>query len=118
MHSIRLWGIFAISFSLFAVHVAAKNLELKFQWKTIDFEFESPEKRQEALDKRTFIAENVIPVGLDIYKDRLFLSLPRLKQGVPATLAYINLTEVDLKQSKSLFIPNAVFFPIENKKLN
>lgn len=104
MHSIRLWSIFAISISLFAIHAAAKNLELKFQWKTIDFDFESAEKRQEAIRGRTFIPENVIPVGLDIYKDRLFLSLPRLKSGVPASLAYINLTEVDLKQSKFIGI--------------
>lgn len=104
MHSIRLWSIFAISFSLFAVHVAAKNLELKYQWKTIDFDFETAEKRQIAINDQVFIPENVIPVGLDIHKDRLFLSLPRLKRGVPATLAYINLTEVDSKQSKFLFL--------------
>lgn len=110
MHSIRLWSIFAISFSLFAVHVAAKNLELKFQWKTIDFDFEIAGKRQEAIDKQTFIPENVIPVGLDIYEERLFLSLPRLKHGVPATLAYINLTEADLKQSKFIIVGNAVYF--------
>lgn len=109
MHSIRVWSIFAISFSLFAVHDAVKNLELKFQWKTIDFTYDTAEDRQKAIEEQTFIPENVIPVGLDIYGNRLFLSLPRLRHGVPATLAYINLTEVDIKQSKFPFI-SAVYF--------
>lgn len=103
MHSICLWSIFAASISLFAINVMANNLELKFQWKTIDYEYESAEKRQEAIDSQTFIPDNVIPVGLDIYKDRLFLSLPRLRHGVPCTLAYINLTEADQKQSKYIY---------------
>lgn len=97
MHSIKLWSIIAISISLFAIHAMATNLDLKFQWKTIDFDFESAEKRQEAIQRQTYIPSNVIPVGLDIYKDRLFLSLPRIKPGVPASLAYINLTEADQK---------------------
>lgn len=100
MHSIKLWSIFAVSVTLFAINALANNLELKFQWKTIDFDYETADLRQNAIDKQTFIPNNVIPIGLDIYKDRLFLSLPRLKHGVPATLAYINLTEVDQKQSK------------------
>lgn len=105
MHSIRLWSIFAISISLFAIHVtAANNLELKFQWKTIDFDYKSDRDREEDINAHRFIRDNVIPVGLDIYKDRLFLSLPRIKLGVPATLAYINLTEADQRQSKFIFV--------------
>lgn len=87
--------------SLLVMNAAANNLELKFQWKTIDFDYENENMRQAAIDKQTFIPNNVIPVGLDIYQDRLFLSLPRLRHGVPASLAYINLTEVDQKRSKS-----------------
>lgn len=111
MHLIKFWSIFAISISLFAIHVTAKNLELKFQWKTIDFDFENKD-RQEYINSKKFIPENVIPIGLDIYKDRLFLTLPRLKHGVPATLAYINLT--DPKQSKFIFI-SAVYLIFDLK---
>ena len=100
MHSTRLWSIFAISISLFAMHVIAYNLELKFQWKNIDFDYDTAEKREDDIENLTYIPDNVIPVGLDIYKDRLFLSLPRLKHGVPATLAYINLTVAEQKQRK------------------
>lgn len=96
MYSIKLWSIFAICISLFAgSHATAKNLELKFQWKTIGF--------GKIPDQIEFIPENVIPTGIDFYEDRLFLSFPRIKHGVPASLAYINLTEVDLNRSKFKF---------------
>lgn len=102
-----------IGISLFATCWA--NLEIKYQWKTIDFNYESVEKRQEAIDAKAFIEGNVIPVGLDIYKDRLFLSLPRLKRGVPATLAYINMTaEAERKSKRAAHI----FIRINEKLIN
>lgn len=113
MHSIKLVSIFIIGISLFATSWA-NNLEIKYQWKTIDFNYESAEKRQEAIDKQTFIPSNVIPVGLDVYKDRLFLSMPRLKRGVPATLAYINMTAEAEKRSKK----HTVFISINEKLIN
>lgn len=91
MHFLTFVGL-TIGISMFATCLA-NNLHIKYQWKTIDFNFTSAEKRQDAIDKQTFIPNNVIPIGLDVYKDRLFLSFPRLKRGVPASLAYINMTE-------------------------
>lgn len=99
MNSLKLVSICMVGISLFAT-CWANNLEIKYQWKTIDFNYTSAEKRQEAIDKQTFIPNNVIPVGLEVYKDRLFLSLPRLKRGVPASLAYINMTEEAEKRRK------------------
>lgn len=98
MHSIKLWSIFAASISLFIIHAMASDIELKFQWKTVNFDFgDAKDGQEQAYNPEMY---NVIPVGLDVYKDRLFLSLPRLKHGVPATLAYINLTDADLMISK------------------
>lgn len=89
----KLVSIFTIIIISLLATCWASNLEIKYQWKTIDFDYGSPEKQKEAIDRGSFIPNNAIPVGLDIYKDRLFLTLPRLKTGVPATLAYINMTE-------------------------
>lgn len=99
MISMNFVSIYMIGISLFAT-CWANNLDIKYQWKTIDFNYTSVEKRQEAIDKQTFIPNNVIPVGLEVYKDRLFLSLPRLKRGVPVSLAYINMTEEAEKRRK------------------
>lgn len=71
--------------------VANDNLRVAYQWKQIDFEFPNIEERQAAITNFTFISENVVPVGLEVYKNRLFITLPRWKKGVPASLAYIDL---------------------------
>lgn len=78
--------------ALLPVHIVANdNLRVAYQWKEIDFEFPSETERQEAIASKSYIAENVIPVGLEVYKKRLFLTLPRWKEGIPASLAYINI---------------------------
>jgi hypothetical protein len=84
--------------------VANDNLRVAYQWKQMDFEFPNIDERQAAITNLTFVSENVIPVGLEVYKNRLFITLPRWKKGVPASLAYI-----DLNGEKKIFIsgPNA-----------
>lgn len=67
------------------------DLQLKYQWKEIDFQYPTLEEHRNAIDNQTFIPQNVIPVGLEVYENRLFVTLPRWKNGVPASLAYINL---------------------------
>ncbi|XP_021711969.1 protein yellow-like [Aedes aegypti] len=71
--------------------LANDNLRVAYQWSQIDFEFPSEAARSSAIASGDYIAENVIPVGLEVYKRRLFLTLPRWKAGIPASLAYINI---------------------------
>lgn len=70
------------------------NLRVAYQWNQIDFEFpggSGGDDRAEAIRTGAYVPENVIPVGLEVYKKRLFLTLPRWKPGIPASLAYINI---------------------------
>lgn len=81
-----------ILLALLATNVVANdNLRVAYQWKQMDFEFPNIDERQAAIANLTFISENVIPVGLEVYKNRLFITLPRWKKGVAASLAYIDL---------------------------
>ncbi|XP_055295578.1 protein yellow-like [Sitodiplosis mosellana] len=104
MNTVNVVNIFIIGFSLFATCWANNNLQTKYKWNLIDFKYEKAEERQAAIENRTFIPANVIPVGLDVYteKNKLFLSLPRLKNGVPASLAYIDLQELSDNDSPAL----------------
>lgn len=70
---------------------ANDNLRVVYQWKQIDYEYPNIGERQAAIANGDFIQENVIPVGIEVYRDRLFVTLPRWKKGVPASLAYIDL---------------------------
>lgn len=91
MESTKLINIFIIGFSLLTSCRANNGFDMKYQWKEIDFNYLSNGERKMDIDSGTFIPANVIPVGIDVHEDRLFLSLPRLKLGVPASLAYINM---------------------------
>lgn len=84
-----LWTAAIVAIAL--IDGARCSLQVKYQWKQIDFAYPSADDRQNAIDNLTFIPENVIPVGLEVYEHRLFVTLPRWKNGVPASLAYINL---------------------------
>lgn len=68
------------------------NLRVAFQWRQLDFNFSSETEREEAVNSREFIPENNLPLGLEVYEDRLFVTVPRWKAGVAASLAYIKLT--------------------------
>lgn len=39
---------------------------------------------------RDYIAYNNVPMGASHYKDRLFITIPRRRPGVPATLNYVS----------------------------
>ncbi|XP_037042211.1 protein yellow [Bradysia coprophila] len=69
------------------------NLRVAYQWNEIDFEYRSAQDREEAINERSFIPGHVVPVGLEVYKTRLFITLPRWKSGVPASLAYIDIND-------------------------
>lgn len=75
---------------------AHDNLKVAYQWKQIDFEYPNIEERQAAIASGNFIQENNLPVGIEVYRDRLFVTLPRWKKGVPASLAYIDLNGNDV----------------------
>lgn len=84
-------NIFIIGLSLFASCCANNNLQIKYEWKAINFMYPNDSMRSAAISSEAFIPANVIPTALDVHENRLFLALPRLKRGVPASLAYINM---------------------------
>ncbi|XP_075231424.1 protein yellow-like isoform X2 [Lycorma delicatula] len=68
------------------------NNKLKevFSWKEIDFVFPNDFAREEAIASKEFIPANNLPLGLEIFEDKIFVSIPRWKSGVPCTLAVVN----------------------------
>ncbi|XP_067005600.2 dopaminechrome tautomerase [Anabrus simplex] len=65
------------------------RLKELYSWRQIDFVFPSDSTRQAALTSGAYIPENNLPLGLEIWGDRIFVSLPKWKPGIPATLATI-----------------------------
>ncbi|XP_045497878.1 protein yellow [Colias croceus] len=74
-----------------------EQLDIIYEWKQLDFAFPSPAARQQALDNGSFIPKNNIPMGLEVHGDRLFVTVPRWRAGVPASLNYIDLKDNSTK---------------------
>lgn len=79
---------------LLACRVNAANERLKelFAWKTVDFDFPDEATRAKAIENKEYIQENNLPLGLERWHDKLFVTIPRWKSGIVSTLNYINLT--------------------------
>lgn len=63
--------------------------DIVYQWKILDFLYPSLEDRQQALIEGTFVPQNNLPLGLDVWQDRIFITMPRWKNGVPASLSWL-----------------------------
>lgn len=56
---------------------AGRKLEEKFSWKELEFAWPSEELKQEAIKSGKYIESNNLPLGLDVWKDKLFITVPR-----------------------------------------
>ncbi|KAL4707959.1 hypothetical protein ACJJTC_010575 [Scirpophaga incertulas] len=88
-------GTRTLAFLLQLVYLTScmDQLHIIYEWKQLDFQFPSPEARQQALDTKAFVPENNLPMGLEVYGDRLFVTIPRWKNGIPSSLNYVNLKD-------------------------
>lgn len=67
--------------------------ELKevFSWKQLEYNWPSSEFKEEALKTEAYIPQNNLAHGISIWKDKLFVTVPRYKPGVASSLNYIKL---------------------------
>ncbi|XP_051172955.1 protein yellow-like [Leptopilina boulardi] len=70
----------------------------RYAWNVLDFAYPDEGSRQAAIDKGDYIPENALPVGIEIWRNKLFVTVPRWRDGIPGTLNYISL---DTNQSGS-----------------
>ncbi|KDR24297.1 Protein yellow, partial [Zootermopsis nevadensis] len=62
-----------------------------YEWNKLDFTWPDDSFKARFLDSSQFIPENTTISGVKVWRDRLFVTLPRWRRGVPATLASIPL---------------------------
>lgn len=53
----------------------------RFSWRILDFAYPDELSRQLAIAKGQYVPENALPVGIEIWKNKLFVSVPRWKEG-------------------------------------
>lgn len=72
-----------------------EQFRVVYEWNAIDFEWASPVDREAYLNTSRYIPQNVLISGINFYGENLFLTMPRMLDGVPATLATIPLQSSD-----------------------
>lgn len=60
---------------------AANKLQEVFNWRQLDFQFPSQQMKQQALAAGTYIPTNALPVGIEHWENKLFVSVPRWRDG-------------------------------------
>ncbi|CAK1596078.1 unnamed protein product [Parnassius mnemosyne] len=72
-----------------------KTLGTLYRWKQIDFKYPTEQERLAAIANGLFNQTNVIPLGIERWKGRIFVSTPKWKRGVPATLSALPIAAVE-----------------------
>lgn len=80
------------------------NLKERYKWKQVDFTWPSNEVKELATQKGDFIPANNLPLGIERWNNKLFITVPRWRNGVGATLNYIDLDDSNYGESP-LLIP-------------
>lgn len=54
-----------------------ETLTEKFAWKALDFSWPSEEVKEAAIRDGSFIQDNNLPLAFDVWKDKIFVTVPR-----------------------------------------
>lgn len=70
---------FLLVFSLIAYVPTSYSAKLdeKFKWKEVSYAWESESAKEEAIKSGRYQPENNLPLGLEVWKDKLFITVPR-----------------------------------------
>lgn len=63
-----------------------QNYHVIYQWNVIEPEWPNQETGEKSLNNGSYIPSNNIITGIKLWKDQIYLAVPRLKFGVPVTL--------------------------------
>ncbi|ALC48634.1 y [Drosophila busckii] len=69
----------------------AYKLQERYSWNVLDFAFPNDRLKEQAIASGDYIPQNALPVGVEHFGNRLFVTVPRWRDGIPATLTYINM---------------------------
>lgn len=57
----------------------------RFAWQKLDFSYPDERSRQLAIASGEYVPENALPVGIEIWRNKLFVTIPRWRNGEDIT---------------------------------
>lgn len=70
-----------LSVALFGLTNGAYKLQERYSWAQMDFAFPSQQMKQQAIAAGDYIPTNALPVGVEHWGNKLFVTVPRWKDG-------------------------------------
>lgn len=83
--------LLAFAIALVVASCEAATPQLRFAWKEVDYEWNTPAERENAIKSGDFVPANNLPLGLGRWKNKLFVTVPKWKNGVASSLNYVDL---------------------------
>lgn len=77
------------SFPLPDVSPEERQFKVVYEWKTISFAYRNDVERANAVYSNQYIAQNNLISDVKAFASRLYVTLPRMKPGVPTTLGWV-----------------------------
>lgn len=71
VHGIQRWG----------TQFGQAPLLERFFWRTLDYAYPDEASKTMAMMKGEYIPENALPVGIEIWRNKLFVTVPRWRNG-------------------------------------
>lgn len=59
-----------------------------YSWNVIEYNFPNDNIRNTLISNGDYIEENNMPNGMQIWNDKVFITIPRWKNGVPSNLNF------------------------------
>lgn len=70
-----------LSVALFGFANGAYKLQERYSWTQLDFAFPSLQMKQQAIAAGDYIPTNALPVGVEHWGNKFFVTVPRWKDG-------------------------------------
>ncbi|XP_055387467.1 protein yellow-like [Condylostylus longicornis] len=71
------------------VSVSERQFRVVYEWRTIDFAYRTDFERAQARQAGEFVEQNILISDAKAFANRLYLTMPRMLPGVPATLGWV-----------------------------
>lgn len=69
--------LFAFTLIVIINQIYCAKLREVFAWQEVDYVWPSDQAKQEAISSNRYIIKNNLPLGLDKWKNKLFITVPR-----------------------------------------
>lgn len=111
--------------ALSSVVLCYQPFQVIFEWNSLEFDWQSKDEQKYAILRGDYIPANNFPSTVKFWKGKMYVTIPRWKEGVPITLGVASATpsvapmmpsDAPTTSAKNMTAPKLAAFPNWNKQ--